>query len=369
MVRGQDKMQNEEEKLVLLSLVLEQPMYGYQIIQELSKHKNKAFYKKEGNIYPILHELKKYNYITAKDLTNLQGRVRTCYEITKKGRSYLAKRENYHNDNNSVLTGTGPLKAQLHNDEGIYSWCKRAVSYILYKKDREPIYDELCYHLIDKSEDLIAHGVTKEAATAIAIDEMGDASFVGNALKRIHKPYSGYLLRVSRGLLIASMLLFVYARRHYGSVSETYEYYYTQPRSYSDEMYLSADENSGITVLKTCEQKVKAGPYKISLVRALLSQYSEAKATLYFTLHAEYGLLQLPPDFLRIYMTAVDSNGTEYSDCMLRQSKYVCGNRENQKLFSCDYDLWVDGIEEEIEWIDIIYNKNDVNLRFRILLN
>ncbi len=42
---------------LLLSLIGQQPMYGYQIIKELEKRSQGYFKFKEGTLYPVLHRL------------------------------------------------------------------------------------------------------------------------------------------------------------------------------------------------------------------------------------------------------------------------------------------------------------------------
>ena len=44
---------------LLLCLLTQQPMYGYQIIDELHKRSQGYFKLKEGTLYPALHRLEK----------------------------------------------------------------------------------------------------------------------------------------------------------------------------------------------------------------------------------------------------------------------------------------------------------------------
>ena len=43
--------------MLLLKLLEQQDMYGYQIIRELEKRSNHIFSLKEGTLYPLLHSL------------------------------------------------------------------------------------------------------------------------------------------------------------------------------------------------------------------------------------------------------------------------------------------------------------------------
>ena len=75
---------------LLLSLIGQQPMYGYQIIKELEKRSQGYFKFKEGTLYPALHRLEKAGLVVGKWQMLLNGRPRRYYHITTKGRSKLA---------------------------------------------------------------------------------------------------------------------------------------------------------------------------------------------------------------------------------------------------------------------------------------
>ena len=76
---------------LLLSLVAERPMYGYQIIKELEKRTDSYFQFKEGTLYPALHRLENAGLVYAKWETLPTGQDRRYYFITPKGRQVLAE--------------------------------------------------------------------------------------------------------------------------------------------------------------------------------------------------------------------------------------------------------------------------------------
>ena len=49
--------------MLVLSLLENENMYGYQMIKELSRKSKELFELKEGTLYPILHGLEQKNYI------------------------------------------------------------------------------------------------------------------------------------------------------------------------------------------------------------------------------------------------------------------------------------------------------------------
>jgi len=76
---------------LLLCLLEQQPMYGYQIIKELEARSQGYFKFKEGTLYPALHRLEKSGLIVSKWQTLPNGRQRRYYYITAKGLSKLAQ--------------------------------------------------------------------------------------------------------------------------------------------------------------------------------------------------------------------------------------------------------------------------------------
>lgn len=77
---------------LLLYLINEQPMYGYQIIKELEKRSEGYFSFKEGTLYPVLHRLEKEGLIRGEWRVLESGRQRKYYNITDKGLEVLEER-------------------------------------------------------------------------------------------------------------------------------------------------------------------------------------------------------------------------------------------------------------------------------------
>jgi len=75
---------------LLLCLLEQQPMYGYQIVKELEARSQGYFRFKEGTLYPALHRLEKSGLITSEWQMLPNGRQRRYYYITAKGHSKLA---------------------------------------------------------------------------------------------------------------------------------------------------------------------------------------------------------------------------------------------------------------------------------------
>ena len=97
MAQRPELMKGNSESL-LLYLVGQQPMYGYQIIKELEKRSHGYFRFREGTLYPALHRLEKTGLIIGKWQMLPSGRQRRYYYITDKGRSVLAEKMNQWRD-------------------------------------------------------------------------------------------------------------------------------------------------------------------------------------------------------------------------------------------------------------------------------
>ena len=94
--------------MLVLSLLENENMYGYQMIRELSKKSQNVFEFQEGTLYPILHSLEEKNYITSYwDESGVKKRK--YYSITKEGKKHLKEKkkewETYSNGVKQVVGG------------------------------------------------------------------------------------------------------------------------------------------------------------------------------------------------------------------------------------------------------------------------
>ena len=90
-------MKGSSESL-LLCLISQQPMYGYQIIKDLERKSQGYFKFKEGTLYPALHRLEKAGLIVGKWQMLPSGRQRRYYYITDKGHRLLVVTRNQWQD-------------------------------------------------------------------------------------------------------------------------------------------------------------------------------------------------------------------------------------------------------------------------------
>ncbi len=88
--------------LLVLHLLSEREMYGYEIVTELDKRSQSVFQMKEGTLYPLLHRLEKEGAVTAYE-EKKEGRTRRYYRLTRRGRGRLIEQaENWRRYSEAV---------------------------------------------------------------------------------------------------------------------------------------------------------------------------------------------------------------------------------------------------------------------------
>lgn len=84
--------------MMLLKLLSEQDMYGYQLSQELKKRSNQNYTVLEGSMYPILYRLSDEHYISFYEKKVGVRQTRIYYHLEDSGLSYYHKLvESYQN--------------------------------------------------------------------------------------------------------------------------------------------------------------------------------------------------------------------------------------------------------------------------------
>ena len=72
--------------LVILALLGERPMYGYEVLVSLADRGNGEFAFKQGTLYPLLYRLEREGWIRAKWEQPPTGKRRKVYSLTAAGR-------------------------------------------------------------------------------------------------------------------------------------------------------------------------------------------------------------------------------------------------------------------------------------------
>ncbi len=77
---------------VILNLLNNKKMYGYEIIKVVNEKTNNAFQWKEGTLYPCLHRLEAAKLIESEWQIAENGKPRKYYTLTRKGAAELAEK-------------------------------------------------------------------------------------------------------------------------------------------------------------------------------------------------------------------------------------------------------------------------------------
>lgn len=81
---GSDVMRGYNE-LMILSLLLKQDSYGYEISRQIKEKSNEKYVMKETTLYSAFTRLEKMGYIESYYGTETNGKRRTYYKITPTG--------------------------------------------------------------------------------------------------------------------------------------------------------------------------------------------------------------------------------------------------------------------------------------------
>jgi transcriptional regulator len=79
-------------ELLVLSLLRERALHGYEIIKEIRALSEGHLRVGEGSLYPLLHRLERDGLVTA-EWAGLQGRDRRYYRLTARGQAALDERQ------------------------------------------------------------------------------------------------------------------------------------------------------------------------------------------------------------------------------------------------------------------------------------
>ena len=74
-------------KMLILNLLSEKDMYGYEMIDTLRQKSQNVFELKAGTLYPLLHDLEEKGLLVVYE-QEFKGKTRKYYSLTKQGKRY-----------------------------------------------------------------------------------------------------------------------------------------------------------------------------------------------------------------------------------------------------------------------------------------
>jgi len=75
-------------EMLVVKLLTERQMYGYEIIQVVNERTGGEFNWKEGTLYPVLHRLEGSGFLSTDWQTGETGKKRKYYRLTTKGKAH-----------------------------------------------------------------------------------------------------------------------------------------------------------------------------------------------------------------------------------------------------------------------------------------
>ena len=78
--------------MLILKLLEEKDMYGYEMIETLREKSENVFELKAGTLYPLLHGLEEKTFVKSYE-QEVGGKTRKYYSLTKEGKKQLRNKE------------------------------------------------------------------------------------------------------------------------------------------------------------------------------------------------------------------------------------------------------------------------------------
>ena len=76
-------------EMVLLKLLRQREMYGYELVTAFQERGNGEFQIKDGTLYPVLYRLEKAGYVEPRWETQERGVPRKYYRVTSAGKKQV----------------------------------------------------------------------------------------------------------------------------------------------------------------------------------------------------------------------------------------------------------------------------------------
>lgn len=262
----------------------------------------------------------------------------------------------------------------------LIQWCEVATCRICFGPDRKKVADELMGHLEDRRDALMAQGLDENEATAKAMEAMGDAKVIAPQLGAIHKPFWGYLLRVSKILLIILLCVSFNPIRKYVKNLDLNKSVSFQKFDVFDSASYGGDTGRTLLHLSQPELSFSSDGSHFTLTDACVysqdsEYYGPNTARLYIriqqtsllpqTEHQEY----FSHFAVASYFSARDSLGNEYPcfwDGTGRKDPFFCASGAQTGLFTYTHECWIIPFPSEAEWVEIIYDRDGRSYTMRV---
>lgn len=89
MAESNPHFMNGVPELLILQVLKEREMYGYELVEEIRRRSGEVIAIGEGVVYPVLHALERSGSLASRRV-KVNGRSRVYYQLTPQGMARLA---------------------------------------------------------------------------------------------------------------------------------------------------------------------------------------------------------------------------------------------------------------------------------------
>lgn len=251
-------------------------------------------------------------------------------------------------------------------------WCHSATILIRYGPDRRAVSRELRGHLDDAFEAALARGMTEDEAAKHALESMGQAKDIAPQLAAIHKPFWGYMIRVSQIALAVLLVLCLLPLWDYATDLNLYDAPHVQsfdvydPASYTDSSVRVLHHLSEPDVSFSSE----AGTFTVTdaAVFTTFSQENGSSSTQLYLLMRQTGWLPWMEragyfrfDGVTQWFSARDSLGNVYDGIWEKPSEdrvRLISDAVQSGIFTGTHELWINDFPQDATWVEILYTRD-----------
>ncbi len=243
-------------------------------------------------------------------------------------------------------------------------WADRACGYIYYPADREDIKQELRWHFEDSAEAFAEEGLDPAEAEKAALEAMGDPAEVGKMLRRVHKPWLGWLSMVcSLALIIALFLCFVsLITSGFDTLRDEIGYLAEEPYSFETSI---GHEDAVLLARIRPSGEIECGDYTLSVSGGWVSEYGSERRLYLVVTYSSPRFWLGPPLGLEEFSHVGEDDGTlhlpyEYNH---RLQDLECWRTNGSSSAMGEYVFSMD-VDDVPEWVELRFdNGREFSLR------
>ena len=97
--------------VAVLQLLEQREMYGYELVEALSRQSEGVLTMGQSTLYPLLYNLESKKLVRGKWKESSSGRQRKYYTLTKKGKTHLATHRRQWQELMGAMKGLGLLES------------------------------------------------------------------------------------------------------------------------------------------------------------------------------------------------------------------------------------------------------------------